>query len=87
MARFNENSYLTIQDGEPLKMLLQLHFQLLHLSPYDAIGREAWFDDAQRLLVLANNASQQAEWISLLAWAFKKHIGQGIPSSPVSKVR
>jgi hypothetical protein len=79
MARIRENNCLAIQDGEPLNILLQLHFQLFHLSPYDAIRREAWFDEAQNLLALANNASQQAEWVSLLAWAYKKHLGPGIP--------
>ena len=79
MARFRENCCSTIQDGEPLKILLQLHLQLLYLSPYDALKREAWFDEAQDLLVLANDASQQAEWVSLLAWAYTKHIGQGLP--------
>ena len=72
MARIRENNCLAIQDGEPLNILLQLHFQLFHLSPYEAIRREAWFDEAQNLLALANNASQQAEWVSLLAWAYKK---------------
>jgi hypothetical protein len=66
-------------DGEPLNILLQLHFQLVHLSPYDAIAREAWFDEAKCLLALANNASEQAGWVSLLAWAYKNHVGQGIP--------
>ena len=79
MASFRENNCLGFRDGEPLNILLQLHFQLLNLSPYDAVRREAWFDAAQSLLALANNASQQAEWVFLLAWAYKKHLGQGIP--------
>lgn len=79
MARFRENCCSAIQDGKPLKILLRLHLRLLCLSPYDALEREAWFDEAQGLLALANSASQQAEWVSLLAWAYKKHVGQGIP--------
>jgi hypothetical protein len=58
---------------------MQLHYYLVYVSPYDAVAREAWFDEAQRLLTRANSTSQQAEWLLSLAWAYKNQLGQGMP--------
>jgi hypothetical protein len=66
--------------GESLA-LVRLHHQLLQLSPYDAVSREAWFDAARTLLATATNASEGAGWLITLAWAYKKHLGQGLPVS------
>jgi hypothetical protein len=79
MRRPQERRFSAIRDAEPLDILVQLHFLLLYLSPYDAVARETWFDEAQSLLALANDNSQQSEWLLSLAWAYKKHLGQGIP--------
>ena len=74
-----ESELSAIQDEESLRTLAQLHQQLLQLLPYDAVATEAWFNDARCLLGQASNASQRAGWLTMLAWAYKQHLGQGIP--------
>jgi hypothetical protein len=79
MGRRFENEFLAITDEESLKVLTQLHHQLLQLVPYDAVAREAWLDDAARLIAQANSPSQRRDWLTTLAWAYKQQLGQGIP--------
>lgn len=75
------------EDGEFLRAygesldLVRLHHQLLQLSPYDVALREAWFDAAKTLLATATNPSEGVGWLMTLAWAYKKHLGQGLPIS------
>ena len=79
MGKSKEHKFSTAQDGELLGVLRYLHYCLVCISPYDAVAREAWFDEAHSLLARANDTSQQAEWVLSLAWAYKKHLGQGMP--------
>ena len=79
MGRDDEGEFLRAY-GESLA-LVRLHHQLLQLSPYDAVSREAWFDAARTLLATATNASEGAGWLITLAWAYKKQLGQGLPVS------
>ena len=75
------------EDGEFLRAygesldLVRLHHQLLQLSPYDVALREAWFDAAKTLLATATNPCEGVGWLMTLAWAYKKHLGQGLPIS------
>lgn len=77
MGRDEEGEILRAY-GESLA-LVRLHHQLLQLSPYDAASREAWFDAAKTVLATATNPSEGAGWLMTLAWAYKKHLGQGLP--------
>jgi len=79
MGRADENEFLRAY-GESLA-LVRLHHQLLQLSPCDAVSREAWFDAARTLLATATNTSEGVGWLITLAWAYKKHLGQGLPIS------
>ena len=79
MGRDEEGEFLRAY-GESLA-LVRLHHQLLQLSPYDVMSREAWFDAATALLATAANPSEGAGWLMTLAWAYKKHLGQGLPVS------
>ena len=60
MGRDEEGEILRAY-GESLA-LVRLHHQLLQLSPYDAVSREAWFDAAKTLLATATNASEGVGW-------------------------
>ena len=79
MGRDDESEFLRAY--EESLALVRLHHQLLQLSPYDAVSREAWFDAARTLLATATNASEGAGWLITLAWAYKKRLGQGLPVS------
>ena len=79
MGKSNAHKILAVHDGELLGVLRYLHYCLLCISPYDAVAREAWFDEVHSLLPLANDTSEQAEWVLSLAWAYKQHLGQGMP--------
>jgi hypothetical protein len=57
MRRDEESGFLGAY-GESLA-LVRLHHQLLQLSSYDAVSREAWFDAARTLLATATNASER----------------------------
>jgi hypothetical protein len=79
MRRDEESEFLSAY-GESLA-LVRLYHQLLQLSPYDSVSREAWFDAARTLLATATNDSEGAGWLITLAWAYKKRLGQGLPVS------
>jgi hypothetical protein len=79
MGRSQENNSSAIRDEELLNVLVQLHYHLAFISPYDALAREAWFDGAQSLLDLADGPTQQVEWLLSLARAYQQHLGQGLP--------
>ena len=79
MGRDEEGDFLRAY-GESLA-LVRLHHQSLQLLPYDAVSREAWFDAAKSLLATSTDASERAGWLMTLAWAYKKHLGQGLPVS------
>ena len=79
MGKDEEGEFLRAY-GESLD-LVRLHHQLLQLSPYDAVSREAWFDAAKTLVATATNASEGVGCLMTLAWAYKKHLGQGLPIS------
>lgn len=83
MKRRGEYELSPSRERELLEVLTQLHHHLLELLPYDADAREAWLDDAARLLAQANSDSQKVDWLTTLAWAFKRHLGQGIPVSMI----
>ena len=83
MKRRVEYELSSRRERELLEVLAQLHHQLLELLPYDADARETWFDNAARLLAQANSDSQKVDWLTTLAWAYKRHLGQGIPVSMI----
>ena len=79
MGKDEEGEFLRAY-GESLD-LVRLHHELLQLPQYDAVSREAWFDAAKTLLATATNASEGVGCLMMHAWAYKKHLGQGLPIS------